>query len=97
MSTLLPQDARQASATIQEPRRNFLRNNAPKNARHPLRRQPGRPGSDVRRQAGAGNARRNYERYIVLAREAALNGDDVEMENCYQHAEHYYRVMNGRE
>ena len=76
---------------------NFLRNNTPKNARHPLRRQPARLGSDVRRQAGAGNARRNYERYIVLAREAALNGDDVEMENCYQHAEHYYRVMNGRE
>jgi hypothetical protein len=34
---------------------------------------------------------------MVLAREAALNGDDVEMENCYQHAEHYYRVMNGQD
>jgi hypothetical protein len=39
------------------------------------------------------NAKRNYERYMVLARAAALAGDSVEMENCYQHAEHYFRVM----
>jgi hypothetical protein len=43
-----------------------------------------------------GNAQRNYERYIALAREAALAGDTVEMENCYQHAEHYFRVMRER-
>jgi hypothetical protein len=41
----------------------------------------------------AANARRNYERYLVLARDAASSGDTVEMENCYQHAEHYFRVM----
>jgi len=44
----------------------------------------------------SGNAQRNYERYMALAREAALSGDSVEMENCYQHAEHYFRVMNER-
>jgi hypothetical protein len=38
-------------------------------------------------------ARRNYERYLVRAREASLKGDGVEAENCYQHAEHYFRVM----
>ena len=43
------------------------------------------------------NAQRNYERYLALAREAALSGDTVEMENCYQHAEHYFRVMRERE
>ena len=45
------------------------------------------------RQNGAGNAHRNYERYLALAREATLNGDTIEAENCYQHAEHYFRVM----
>lgn len=39
------------------------------------------------------NAKRSYERYMALARAAALAGDSVEMENCYQHAEHYFRVM----
>lgn len=39
------------------------------------------------------NARQRYERYLVRAREAQLAGDVVEMENWYQHAEHYFRVM----
>ena len=58
---------------------------------------PSRPNS---RYAGSrrGNvppatAQRNYERYLALAREAALKGDTIEMENYYQHAEHYFRVM----
>jgi hypothetical protein len=45
--------------------------------------------------AEPGNAMRNYERYLARAREAQLSGDVVEMENCYQHAEHYLRVMRG--
>jgi hypothetical protein len=40
-----------------------------------------------------GNASRNYERYIALAKEATSKGDTIEAENCYQHAEHYFRVM----
>ncbi len=39
------------------------------------------------------NAKRSYDRYIELAKEAARSGDRVEMENCYQHAEHYFRMM----
>jgi hypothetical protein len=39
------------------------------------------------------HARRNYERYLALARDARVHGDLIEMENCYQHAEHYFRVM----
>jgi hypothetical protein len=42
---------------------------------------------------GAGSARQHYERYLARAREAQLAGDAVEMENCYQHAEHYFRVI----
>ena len=58
-----------------------------------------RPGPGQGRPHGNGsgnNAQRNYERYLALAREAALSGDNVEMENCYQHAEHYFRVMKER-
>ena len=43
-----------------------------------------------------GNAHRNYERYLQLAREATVNGDIIEAENCYQHAEHYFRVTRER-
>jgi len=38
-------------------------------------------------------ARRNYERYMARACEAPLKGDRIEMENSYQHAEHYLIVM----
>jgi hypothetical protein len=48
------------------------------------------------RQNGPGNAHKNYERYLALAREATLNGDIIEAENCYQHAEHYFRVTRER-
>jgi len=32
----------------------------------------------------------------ALAGEAAQRGDPIETENCYQHAEHYFRVINNR-
>jgi len=41
----------------------------------------------------AGNARQKYERYLTLGREAQLAGDAVEMERCYQFADHYFRVI----
>jgi hypothetical protein len=43
-----------------------------------------------------GNAHRNYERYLALARDASLSGDVIEAENFQQHAEHYFRVMKER-
>src|SRR3977135_697201 len=52
--------------------------------------------SNVQRNI-SGDARRKYATYVSLAREARGRGDLVEMENCYQHAEHYFRVMNERE
>jgi Domain of unknown function (DUF4167) len=60
-----------------------------------LRRRGGRlrPLATRRPQNGAGNARQNYERYLARAHEAQLAGDAVEMENCYQHADHYFRLM----
>src|SRR6059058_1367489 len=41
-----------------------------------------------------GNAYQVFERYIAMAREAASSGDRIAAENLYQHAEHYYRIMN---
>jgi len=41
-----------------------------------------------------GNAYQVFERYIALAREAASAGDRNAAENFYQHAEHYFRIMN---
>jgi uncharacterized protein DUF4167 len=65
----------------------------------PQRRQPAaRMNNSARQQHNgtAGNAHRNYERYVALGREALANGDRVEAENYYQHAEHFFRVMRER-
>jgi hypothetical protein len=66
------------------------------NAGQPNQRHRQRTGNHGNHGSSPANAQRNYERYLALAREAALNGDTVEMENCYQHAEHYFRVMKER-
>jgi Domain of unknown function (DUF4167) len=52
-----------------------------------------RTSEQPRTNGSGGNPQRSYERYIELAREAASAGDTVEMENCYQHAEHFFRTM----
>src|SRR3984957_8465864 len=41
-----------------------------------------------------GNAYQVFERYLALAREAQTSGDRIASENFFQHAEHYFRVMN---
>ncbi|MBT4488077.1 MAG: DUF4167 domain-containing protein, partial [Rhodospirillaceae bacterium] len=40
-----------------------------------------------------GTASTVYEKYQALARDAVTSGDRVAAENYFQHAEHYYRVM----
>ena len=45
---------------------------------------PGVPNVDLRGR---------YERYLALAEAARSTGDAVEVENYYQHAEHYGRLM----
>jgi hypothetical protein len=61
----------------------------------------GQPGFSGRGPVGRGHdaasARRSYQRYVALAREAGLKGDAIEAENCYQHAEHFYRLMRDGE
>ena len=41
-----------------------------------------------------GSAHQIFERYVGLAREAAIGGDPVASENFYQHTEHYFRINN---
>jgi Domain of unknown function (DUF4167) len=41
-----------------------------------------------------GSAYQVFERYLALAREAAVSGDRIAAESFYQHAEYYFRIMN---
>jgi hypothetical protein len=41
-----------------------------------------------------GNAYQVMEKYLAMARDASATGDRVTAENYYQHAEHYYRLLN---
>jgi hypothetical protein len=43
-----------------------------------------------------GNAQQLMEKYLALARDASMGGDRVLAENYFQHADHYYRVLNAR-
>jgi hypothetical protein len=42
-----------------------------------------------------GNAHQLLERYLGLSRDAQAAGDRIAAENYSQHAEHYFRVING--
>lgn len=41
-----------------------------------------------------GNAQQVVEKYLQLARDATLSGDRITAESYFQHAEHYFRIMN---
>ena len=69
------------------------------NANRPYQQQPRGPqnnqvfdsnGPNVKIR---GSAQQIVERYLALAREAATSGDRI-AENLYQHAEHYFRLVN---
>ena len=77
------------TAVDQGPRRRPFRpqRNQNQQGKPPRLRPPGNP-----RQAAA-TARSNYERYTMLAKDAARRGETIEAENLFQHAEHYFRVM----
>ena len=62
---------------------------------HPIGRQRLSSGSGDRR-AVPSNPKERYERYLALARDAALSRDEIATENYYQHAEHYLRQMRER-
>ncbi|MSO76990.1 MAG: DUF4167 domain-containing protein [Alphaproteobacteria bacterium] len=41
-----------------------------------------------------GTANQIFDRYLAMARDALSAGDMVAAENYFQHAEHYYRMIN---
>lgn len=60
-------------------------------------RPPGRnPNFDGNNNRPRGNAQQLMEKYLALARDATSAGDRVLAENYFQHADHYYRVLNAR-
>ena len=42
-----------------------------------------------------GSAQQVQEKYLALARDATTSGDRILAEALFQHAEHYYRIING--
>ncbi len=44
-----------------------------------------------------GTAQQVLEKYLVLARDASSAGDRILAEGYFQHAEHYYRILNSEE
>jgi|GEM_PF-3126336 len=50
-------------------------------------------GSSGRGGDGAADAKRNFARYVELAKAAASSGDAVESEKYYQYADHVLRLM----
>lgn len=48
-------------------------------------------GPDVRVR---GTAQQLFERYLQLGRDATSGGDRVMAESYFQHAEHYFRILN---
>lgn len=59
-------------------------------SRRRAKRSPPAEGRFKNRQS----VRANYERYLALACAQTLAADQVEAENSYQHAEHYFRTMS---
>src|SRR5260370_23723555 len=53
-----------------------------------------RPATVTVRTSKSSQPSPNLRTYIALAREASTSGDRVAAENFYQHAEHYFRIMN---
>jgi hypothetical protein len=75
------------------PRRVRSRNNG---KRHPSARNSALEsnGPEVKVR---GTAQQVLEKYLALARDASSTGDRVAAENYFQHAEHYYRVINAEQ
>jgi len=65
----------------------------------PNRKQHGSPRNSTVDSNGPdgrirGSASQIYEKYMALARDATSSGDRIIAESYFQHAEHYFRVMN---
>jgi hypothetical protein len=73
------------------------------NGRKPHHHQPHNPNLPIRSQTFdsngpdvrvRGNAFQILEKYVAMARDAQAAGDRVAAESYFQHAEHYFRLIN---
>ena len=60
----------------------------------PNRPKSRKPERGTSRSAGSTHPKARYEYYIALAQAAVTSGDAIESEHYYQHADHYFRLMN---
>ena len=61
------------------------------------KRPQGRSGNfDPNGGRNRGNAQQLMDKFMSLARDATQQGDRVAAENYFQHADHYYRIVNAR-
>jgi hypothetical protein len=65
-------------------------------------RKPGNPANRTFESNGPevkirGNATQIHDKYLQLARDASSSGDRVRAENLYQHAEHYFRIIQANQ
>ncbi|WP_425965320.1 DUF4167 domain-containing protein [Rhizobium nepotum] len=65
--------------------------NSPHRISRPARR-PTRPVIAAAANTTSESLKRRYAQHMLLASESALAGDQIEAENHYQHAEHFYRT-----
>lgn len=74
------------------------RTNGPVSARgepSSTRRSSGARNATIKKSTSARgeNPKAHFDRYIKLAEAAATQGEKVDAQNYYQHAEHYFRTM----
>jgi hypothetical protein len=62
----------------------------------PSGRPSSKPGRCPVNPNSAGNTQKTHERYMNLARAAEMTGDAAGIENLYQHADHYFRLMRAQ-
>jgi hypothetical protein len=58
---------------------------------------PGDRGARSPARSVTGTPAQRHARWIERAEAAERGGDRIEAELCRQHAEHFFRVMNGRD
>ena len=79
-----------ASVTPPDQHRSRSRNRLPADQKPAWNRKAGRSGAD--RVKVGGNAMAKYTRYLELAQQAKVIGDEVATQHNLQHAEHWYRT-----
>lgn len=60
------------------------------------RQLPGRKRRDPPAKPAGSDLRMCYDRAVALGQGYEAIGDEIEAQRCYQQAEHYRRLLNGR-